>query len=59
MIIIQAILIVLELKIFQKKLKNHRKQKYIRNIYRIQAYGSIMCGYLYWIGFVLDLLILC
>ena len=29
----------------QKKLKNHRKQSYNKKIYRIQAYNSIMCGY--------------
>ena len=41
-------MIVLELKIFQKKLEiklEIRNKKVITNIYRIQAYDSIMCGY--------------
>ena len=41
----------LELNIFHKKLKNSWKQNIITNIYRIQAYDSIMCGY-YCIGFI-------
>ena len=36
--------------IFQKKLKNHR-QHIITNIYRIQGFESIMCGY-FCIGFI-------
>ena len=40
--------IALKLNIFQKNLKIYRKQKY--NIYRIQTYNSIMCGY-FCIGF--------
>ena len=31
--------------------KNHRKQNFIANIYRIQAFDSIMCGY-FCIGFI-------
>ena len=41
-------MIVLELKIFQKKLEiklEIRDEKVITNIYRIQAYDSVMCGY--------------
>ena len=41
-------MIVLELKIFQKKLEiklEIRNKKVITNIYRIQAYNSVMCGY--------------
>ena len=37
--------------IFQKSLKNYRKQKHHKIIYRIQAYSSVMCGYLC-IGFI-------
>ena len=51
----QPTLIVLELHIFQRKLENSlkiKKYKNSSNIFRIQAYDSIMCGY-----FVLDLLV--
>ena len=45
-------MIVLELNIFQKKLKKSIGNKsIITNIYRIQAYDSMMCGY-FCIGFV-------
>ena len=33
------------LDIFQKKLENSLEMKICYNIYRIQAYKSIMCGY--------------
>ena len=36
---------------FQKKKKIIGKKKINRNIYRIQTYNSIMCGY-FWIGFI-------
>ena len=39
-------LIILELKIFQKKLESYLENKdTAANSYRIQAYDSIMCGY--------------
>ena len=45
-------MIVLKLDIFQKKLKKFFENKnVITNIYRIQAYDLIMCGYFY-IGFI-------
>ena len=48
----QYILIALELNIFRRKIKKFigNKNK-IANIYRIQAYNSIMCGY-FCIGFI-------
>ena len=53
---IQYFFVGLELNIFQKKLKSyrkkvHRKQKYHKNIYRIQAYDLIICEY-FCIGFI-------
>ena len=39
----------LVLSTFQKKLNNFNKN--ISNIFGIQAYDSIMCGY-FWIGFI-------
>ena len=36
---------VLELDIFQKKFKFCFGNKNITNVYRIQAYNSVMCGY--------------
>ena len=45
----QYISIALELNIFQKKFI--RNKSIITNIFRIQAYDSIMCGYFY-IGFI-------
>ena len=48
----EYILIALELNIFQKKFKkNIGNKNIIKNIYRIQAYDSIMCGY-FCIGFI-------
>ena len=48
----QHILIALELNIFQEKLKRVIGNKNITtNIYRIQAYDSIMCGH-FCIGFI-------
>ena len=48
----QHTLIVLELKIFQKEIKKFIGNKnIITNIYRIQAYDSIMWGY-FRIGFI-------
>ena len=45
-------LIVLELNIFRKKLKHLLVIKNIKtNIFRIQAYRSVMCGY-FCIGFI-------
>ena len=38
-------MIVSGLKIFQKKLKNLIESNIIINVYRIQAFDSIMCGY--------------
>ena len=39
-------MIILELKIFQKKLESYLENKdTAANSYRIQAYDSIMCGY--------------
>ena len=35
----------------QKKLKNSYEKKIITNIYRIQAYDSIVCGY-FCLGFI-------
>ena len=43
----QPIVTALELNIVQKKLKTYKPQKYHKNIYRIQANNSIMCGYFY------------
>ena len=45
------ILTVLVLKTFQKKLENSLEKKIILNIFRIQEYDSIMCGY-FSIGFI-------
>ena len=42
---------VLELDIFQKKFKFFFGNKNITNVYRIQAYNSVMCGY-FCIGFI-------
>ena len=39
-------LIVWELNIYQKKLENSL-EKNITNVYRIETYNSIMCGYFY------------
>ena len=47
----QSILIALELNIFQKKIQKFIEKKDITNIYKIQAYDSIMCGY-FCIGFI-------
>ena len=48
----QPILMPLELNIFQKKIKKFKGNTNIRtNIYRIQAYNSIICGY-FCIGFI-------
>ena len=47
--IMLLILIVLEYNIFRKKLKHFLTIK--TNIFRIQAYDSIMCGYIC-IGFI-------
>ena len=45
-------IVLVELNIFQKKLKKLIENKnIITNIYRIQAYDSIMCGY-FCIGFI-------
>ena len=50
--LMQPILTALELKIFEQKLKKVIGSKnIIINIYRIQAYDSIMCGY-FCIGFI-------
>ena len=50
--LMQPILTALELKIFEQKLKKVIGSKnIIINIYRIQAYNSIMCGY-FCIGFI-------
>ena len=38
-------MIVSGLKIFQKKLKNLIESNIIINVYRIQLFDSIMCGY--------------
>ena len=45
------ILIVLELNIFQNKFKLIRSKNIKPNIFRIQAYDSVMCGY-FCIGFI-------
>ena len=47
----QSISINLELDIFQKNKKVIGNKNIITNIYRIQAYDSITCGYLF-IGFI-------
>ena len=47
----QSILIALELNILQKKIQKFIEKKDITNIYKIQAYDSIMCGY-FCIGFI-------
>ena len=47
----QSISINLELDIFQKNKKVIGNKNIITNIYRIQAYDSIICGYLF-IGFI-------
>ena len=55
-ITVQYILIPAELNIFQKKLNKFIGNKNgIANVYRIQEYDSIMCGYFY-IGFI-DLIV--
>ena len=41
----------MEVYIFQKKLGNSLETKMLHNIYRIQAYDSIMCRY-FCIGFI-------
>ena len=46
----QYILIALEMNIFQKKKKITVNKNIITNIYRIQAWDSVMCGY-FGIGF--------
>ena len=47
LITIQCILIPLEVNVFQNKLKTIIGNKnIITNIYRMQTYDSIMCGYL-------------
>ena len=52
MLKMQHVLVVWELNIFQKKLENSLEIKKITiNIYRIQAYDSILCGY-FCIGFI-------
>ena len=52
MVITQYILIALEMNIFQKKYKKIiGNESIITNIYRIQAYNSIICGYVC-IGFI-------
>ena len=38
-------MIISGLKIFQKKLKNLIESNIIINVYRIEAFDSIMCGY--------------
>ena len=43
--IILYIFIVSEVNIFRKKFKDSKETNIIRNIYRIQAYDSIMCRY--------------
>ena len=48
---LQHTLIVLELNTFQKKKKIISNRNIITNIYRIQAFDSIMCGY-FCIGFI-------
>ena len=47
----QDILKVFEFNIFQKKLKNSYEKIITANIYRIQAYDLIMCGY-FCIGYI-------
>ena len=49
-------MINLEVNIFRNKLENSFEKNILTNIYRIQAYDSIMCGYFY-IGFINFLLI--
>ena len=54
MVIIYHILTALELNIFQTKLKEKKiigNKNILTNIYRIQAYDSIMYGY-FCIGFI-------
>ena len=52
MVITQYILKALEMNIFQKKYKKIiGNESIITNIYRIQAYNSIICGYVC-IGFI-------
>ena len=52
----QYVLIVLKFNKFQKKFKKIKGNKnIITNIYRIQTYNSIICGYFY-VGFIDDLL---
>ena len=45
------ILIVLKLNIFRNKFKLIRNKNIKPNIFRIQAYDSVMCGY-FCIGFI-------
>ena len=48
----QYTLTALELSAFQKKLKKIKgNRNIVTNIYRIQAYDSIMCGY-FCMGFI-------
>ena len=49
-------MINLEVNIFRNKLENSFEKNILTNIYRIQAYDSIMCGYFY-TGFINFLLI--
>ena len=56
MLIMLNILIALELTIFQNKFIGNKN--IIPNIYRIQAYDSIMCGY-FCIGFIEFMLKVC
>ena len=49
-------MINLEVNIFRNQLENSFEKNILTNIYRIQAYDSIMCGYFY-IGFINFLLI--
>ena len=52
MVIMQYTLIALELSTFQKKFKKIKgNRNIVTNIYRIQAYDSIMCGY-FCMGFI-------
>ena len=37
--------------LFQNKLKIHRQQNIVTNIYKTQVYDSVMCGY-FCIGFI-------
>ena len=50
-LMIEPTLTALDLNTFQMKSKNSWEIKIVTNIYRIQAYISIMCGY-FCIGFI-------